>query len=273
MPKTHHITPQVINSGIYWEVITPNKTGFKTTQETTDQKTLNNKRRVAKFKRSVNCNARKWYWPGTTLPHMPLYMVGTFNRDISMSQAKKELSLFIKRTNYHIFNSKKGQLKYHHGGEFMVNGRPHFNILLYNVPFIHKYRTVFRQLWNNGRISVEPVKGVQDVARYVAKYFTKDYHTTAMGKSQRLYTSAHGLHKPNKIYGDDAKEIINDLRKDKAEYEFKTRYMQYEKYKVTSPQKISQFLSILNSTVPPHFSSSLITSRGSHKSLPRQQSG
>jgi len=256
MPKINLFEPKVIVSGLYYEVITPNKLGFtkRSTETNRDEQERNDQRRRARFKRSVNANARAWYWKNY-IPHHPIFAVMTFkNQDITPDRAKKEVALCVKRINYDVYNTKNGVLKYHYGLEQHRSGTPHVNMIMYNLPFIPNFQIWFHDIWANGRISISKTKGVEDVGSYVSKYFSKDFHKTKIGRKKRMYTPSKNLIKPQVYTGQQARTIMDVLRTEKPMFNFRTRYIVYEKYCPKGQNLLSAKNTISNlvTAEPPH---------------------
>lgn len=239
MPSFNLTSPKIIHSGLYWEVIRPNKLGYtmplEPPPEREEVQTINNRRKRQRFIRSVNSNAGKWYWKNR-IPHHPIFMVGTFDRQINVADAKRKIALFQKRINYQIYGSKKGILKCHTSVEFTKKGNPHVNVIMYNLPFVPHFYTTFSQIWGYGRIRIQKTKGIEDTGSYCAKYFSKDFHTTAIGKNKRLYSSSKYLIKPTVYRGEDARFFIQELeRTTQPLFMMRTRQIVYAKYKTGEP--------------------------------------
>ena len=68
---------------------------------------------------------------------------------------KDLLKTFIKRFNYHIFNTKKSKLKYLTVLEKQKRGAWHAHILLFSVPYVPHRQLL--ELWGHGAVRINKV--------------------------------------------------------------------------------------------------------------------
>ena len=135
-------------------------------------------------------------------PQRIKFMTLTFDRDIKIDNIKiamMELTLFFKRLSYHLYKIKKNVIKYAYTWELQSNGRIHFHVVIFNMPYIsNKSRMVYPQnyyfgeqgapqqkrelqdLWGNGFVFINALKrksgknmDLDKIAGYIVKYMTK----------------------------------------------------------------------------------------------------
>lgn len=86
---------------------------------------------------------------------------------------KKLLKAFIKRLNYHIYNTKKSKIKYISVLEKQKRGAWHAHTLLFSIPYIPHQKLL--KIWGHGavRINKVDVDSAENRGRYITKYFDK----------------------------------------------------------------------------------------------------
>lgn len=147
--------------------------------------------------------------------------------------ANKEFKRFIKRMNYHIFATKKGNLRYTVVPEFQDRGSVHYHVIIYNIPYTKS--EYIEKIWKNGFIKINKIDNVNNVGAYICKYLTKanDDHRL---KGKKCYFNSRGLYKPIEITDEKkAEKIKGSLPEEKKvydreyenEYTGKTVYKQY----------------------------------------------
>lgn len=168
------------------------------------------RRRSLKLRRTISSNAGCWY-RSDGRSFLPLFMTLTFALDVSPVYAKRAIYLFYKRVNYAVFGTKSSQLKYSYVIELTKIGRPHFHVILYNLPFIPDFKRKFERWWSHGYVRINSVRDVRNVGAYVVKYMSKDFHRTDIGARMRLYSNAQKLLRPLVYEGDDARWFVHRL--------------------------------------------------------------
>lgn len=107
------------------------------------------------------------------------------------------LKTFIKRFNYHIFNTKKSKLKYCATLERQKRGSYHAHILLFEVPYVPHDKLL--TLWRHGavRINKVDVDSKENRGRYCAKYFEKGIGQELLESfGKKAFYSSRNLKKP-----------------------------------------------------------------------------
>ncbi|MGF2116269.1 rolling circle replication-associated protein [Enterococcus casseliflavus] len=107
------------------------------------------------------------------------------------------LKTFIKRFNYHIFNTKKSKLKYLAVLERQKRKAWHAHILLFEVPYVPHDKLL--NLWNHGsvRINKVDVDSIDNRGRYVTKYFEKGIGQELLESfGKKAYLSSRNLIRP-----------------------------------------------------------------------------
>lgn len=121
------------------------------------------------------------------------FMTLTFKENIQdIAATNDEFKKFIKRLNYHVFKTKKSQIKYLATWEKQKRGAIHYHIILFSFPFVPYERLV--AIWGHGHhvwINKIDVDAAENRGTYISKYFDKDldikeHKKKAFFKSQNL---------------------------------------------------------------------------------------
>lgn len=166
------------------------------------------------------------------------FMTLTFkDRVTDVKKAYGELTKYMKRLSYKLYNVKVNVLKYICVAELQKRGAWHFHIILFNMPYIEHSELL--SAWGNGTVGINGIKGSAGyVARYVAKYMAKGVEITEEGEletkeeegdkiityevykklgleNMKRYTCSRGLFKPKKynmfFTEDERNDIIKTL--------------------------------------------------------------
>lgn len=152
------------------------------------EKVLSRARKTVR--RLINANAGQYGSEFTSK-----FLTLTFSDHVTeIPEANHQLKLFIKRLNWDIFSSRKGNVKYIAVPEFTKKGRIHYHIILFNVPYVKS--TLLEKIWSNGFIKINKITHVDNLGAYVCKYMTKDVQGLQGYKS---YLPSQGLFKPTEI--------------------------------------------------------------------------
>lgn len=162
--------------------------------------TARSRRSMMALRRKISSNAGQWFRADGS-SYWPIFATLTFAKDVSVQVAREQVYLFFKRVNFKVFGKKNGVLKYSYVIEFTKAGRPHFHVLMYNLPFIPNFKAEFESMWRNGFVRINKVNDVRNVGAYVTKYMSKDFHKTKLGSRGRLYCNARNLLTPQ-VYND-----------------------------------------------------------------------
>lgn len=121
------------------------------------------------------------------------FLTLTFKDEIfDVKVANKFFTSFIQRFRYH-FNVN--DLKYNVVIEFQKNGRVHYHVLFYNLPFIKDLKKRLSDIWGQGFIKVKAVKNIKNISAYVLKYITKEFMDKRL-IGQKVFFSSRGLIRP-----------------------------------------------------------------------------
>lgn len=134
---------------------------------------------------------------------------------------KDLLKTFIKRFNYHIFNTKKSKLKYLTVLEKQKRGAWHAHILLFSVPYVPHHQLL--ELWGHGavRINKVDVDSKENRGRYVTKYFEKGIGQELLENfGKQAYFSSRNLKKPD----EDKFYTYEDFNYDSSVVLYETEY-------------------------------------------------
>lgn len=179
----------------------------------------------ANIKRIVDGNA---WCDGYT----PIFITFTFGEHITEPKdANKEWSLFVKRINFKL----KRKLKYLTVIEFQKQGRVHYHVLYFDLPYIENIKTLFSDVWGNGFVNIKTIKDVVHLGGYVSKYLTKENIDKKL-VGQKAFFCSRNISKPQKIRNEVT--IDNFFNSDKIELTYETDYksesyglVRYSKYK------------------------------------------
>lgn len=195
---------RIVRSGRVLEVFVNKGLFLPLDKNTADAVTASRRRSMIKLRRTISANASGWY-RDNGVAFLPLFMTLTFAGDIDVRSAKREVYLFFKRVNWGAFRSRSSVLKYSYVIERTKSGRPHFHVVLYNLPFIPNFKRQFEAWWRNGFVRINAVRDVRHLGAYVSKYMSKDFPSADLGRRVRLYANAQKLVRPVVYLGDDAR--------------------------------------------------------------------
>ena len=169
----------------------------------------------------TNTNYNKWKNPETGEYFKSVYLVLTFKQNITdIKYANREFSKFIQRLNYHITKLKKSYLKYVWTIEFQKRGAIHYNVIIFNMPYIEN--DTLQEIWKHGYIDIQEIKDIGNVGSYISKYISKTFDDKRL-HGEKCYAVSRGLKKPLIIRNiRDINFFLTMLEVDKAVY--KTSY-------------------------------------------------
>lgn len=147
--------------------------------------------------RLINSNCFQWF-DQEGRPFPPQFISFTFKDNVTdLDYANAEYTNFMKRLNYHFFDSKTAVAKYLTVVEFQKRGAVHFHSVFFNIPVmkvaIERKTRELAELWTHGFVDIKPIHSTR-VGSYIAKYMTKDIDKRLIGR--RRYFCSKGLHKP-----------------------------------------------------------------------------
>ena len=192
-------------------------------QEITESSLSRTRNRLVRL---INANSRMWKLNEQII--QPQFLTYTFHENIqNVSLANHHFTNYIKRLNYHSFNTKQSVAKYTVVPEFQERGAVHYHAVFFNLPLInarHEYRTgEFASVWEHGFIKKKNVTNVPNVGLYMTKYMTKDA-TDRRLVGRKKYFSSRGLHKPEVVtYEHVAGQMMDYLASFKPIYAYITK--------------------------------------------------
>jgi hypothetical protein len=137
-------------------------------------------------RRLINSNVDAW---GEKAKFFTL----TFREHVTdIKQANNEFKKFRQRLSRHIWKCPNA-LKYVAVIEFMKNGRVHYHMVTFNMPYVP--HSVLEEIWGNGWVHIRAIDDCDNVGAYVTKYMTKDFDDERL-RGQKCYFSSRGLVKP-----------------------------------------------------------------------------
>jgi len=160
--------------------------------------------------RSVQANYEQWKNPRGQKYLSKMWTLTFADNRGNPRETNPEFTLFIKRLNYALFNTKKARMKYKAVIEFQKRGAVHYHLVVFNLPFIDDLFTKLETAWGHGFIWTRKINSAVGAALYVAKYFTKTDDPRLRGI--KSYFSSQGLFKPLKIRNNDnVRRILNEI--------------------------------------------------------------
>jgi len=201
---------------LFYGFVSPKNKGMNF-REKTQEEILDNRRRSMNRSRTsvyniVSSNA--WFWNKPSgKPFLPVFLTLTCREDYrNIQETNKLFNKFIKKFNYHVFNSKKNQLKYLAVIEFQDknrNGVIHYHVIFFNLKFVYKKK--IEELWSHGYIKIRKLDRVKNVARYITKYMGKNFQDTRLDKQKRYFCSRN-MKRPVSIRNQErATELTQDI--------------------------------------------------------------
>lgn len=109
------------------------------------------------------------------LDNQTKFLTLTFKKNITdIAYTNSEFKKFMKRLNYHLYKTKKAQIKYLATWEKQKRGAIHYHVILFSFPYLpHAELTA---IWGHGLIKINKIDidSAENRGRYVSKYFDKD---------------------------------------------------------------------------------------------------
>lgn len=166
--------------------------------------------------RLINANSRMWEKNDQKIE--PLFITFTFKENIkNVSQANPLFTNFIKRLNYHIFNTKDSVVKYVVVPEFQKRGAVHYHAVFFNLPPIdikqERETRAFQKLWEHGFIEIKAMNDVPNIGLYMTKYMTKNA-TDRRLVGRKKYFSSRELIKPDVVSYEHTAGLMMDFLSD-----------------------------------------------------------
>ena len=141
------------------------------------------------------------------------FLTLTFKENkIEISETNVIFKKFIKRLNYHLFQTKKQRIKYLATWEKQKRGAIHYHIIFFDFPYIEKLK--LQEMWGQGFIKINKVDvdSKDNRGRYVSKYFSKDLDLKEHKK--KAFFRSQNLRKPIVTKTILTNEMIDNLAKE-----------------------------------------------------------
>lgn len=183
---------------IFYDFSDPKGGAAKTSDENAeDSRKRAVQRAKSMIKKLVNANFSQHH-NKIGKPYWSKFLTLTFDENIrDLTVANSMFTLFMKRLNYKLFSSKDAIIKYLAIVEFQKNGRVHFHVVLFNLPFIPRIIDVFRETWGNGLIRINAIYDETNIGSYISKYMTKSDLKKLDGR--KSYFTSRNLKRPGII--------------------------------------------------------------------------
>lgn len=148
------------------------------------------------LRRLINCNGDS----------MSKFVTLTFKENVTdLDIANREFKKFIQRLNR--FTKLERGVQYACVIEFMKNGRVHYHVIFFNLPYIKN--ADLRKIWGQGWVRINRVDNVDNLGSYVVKYMNKDADDERL-KGRKSYLTSKGLYKPKEIKEDERVQVLAD---------------------------------------------------------------
>lgn len=164
------------------------------------------------------------------------FLTLTFKENVlDLDYANNEFKKFIKRLNYHF----KIKVKYSCVVEFQKRGAIHYHVILYNLNGKINLNKL-SEIWGNGFIKLNKIKGIDNVGAYICKYMTKSEDSRLEGR--KMYFNSRNLNKPTEIKEPEIVEaLVGSLQNQVPKYSntFSNEYntVSYSQYIINSEVK------------------------------------
>jgi hypothetical protein len=153
---------------------------------------MSRKRTVRKITNLIYCNV--WQWPKKNRQMFPpIFLTLTFKEEVTDLRITNRLySEFIQNYNYKIFKEKVKRLQYIAVPEFQKNGRVHYHVLLFNLPYNIKNYDIAKTVWSHGYIWMKSLNKSNGygISRYMSKYLVKSCDDPRLFKKRKYFPSA-----------------------------------------------------------------------------------
>jgi hypothetical protein len=179
---------------LYYGFSTNRKSVIRYDEPSEESRLRSRYRAVKRIRDLVNANFGEWK-DQFERPAISKFLTLTFRDNYLLpEESNPEFKLFIKRLNYRIFKTKKSLIQYIATIEFQKESKKlHYHIVLFNLPFIDNFHTVFEEEWGLGYVWIEKVPN-KNVGQYITKYMTKSDDEKLRG--QMSYLRSQGLIEP-----------------------------------------------------------------------------
>lgn len=163
--------------------------------------------------RLINSNSRMWRNANELI--QPQFITYTFAENIQqLSEANPLFTNYIKRLNYHYYNSKESLARYVVVPEFQERGAVHYHVVFFNLQKINQRQEFlkgdFASVWEHGHIKIKKISHIPNVGRYMTKYMTKGATDRRLVGRKKYFSTRH-LIKPVVISHDYLASEMNDF--------------------------------------------------------------
>ena len=192
------------------------------------------------IRRTINSNTGKW-------DEKEKFLTLTFKEHLTdQDETNKLFTEFVRKLSYSVFKKRSG-LKYLCVVERMANGRIHYHVLFFNLPY--KPVNEIADIWAQGFVKINAIDNVDNLGAYVCKYMSKtaveNSEKSAKEKDKKMYFVSRGLHKPKEVCDatkEGAEQIamlrweMEDFKSYEAVFENEHQKVLYEQYNLNRKQ-------------------------------------
>jgi len=165
----------------------------------------------------IKCNVWQWFRKNGK-PYSPIFLTLTFRDPVTdITIANRYFSEFFQNYNYRLFKKKDKILQYIAVPEFQKNGRVHFHVLIFNLPFNKRNHKIAEEVWKHGMINMKVMqaRSSKNLSSYLTKYMLKNSNDLKMYNKRKYFCSLNVL-KPIELNSYFlANSILTSLKKTK----------------------------------------------------------
>lgn len=129
--------------------------------------------------------------------------------------ANNEFKKFIQRMRY-----RYGNFKYANVIQFQKRGAIHYHMMS-NLPYIPQKELM--KIWGHGIVGINRIDHVDNVGAYMMPYMSKDMHDSRL-MGEKSYMTSKNLIRPKEVIGDEAEELIKELKLDDKKTVYNSHY-------------------------------------------------
>lgn len=179
----------------------------KTAEELDALKILNRRKRKTDLTMLVRSNAYQHKWPSGSYmrPHL---LTLTFADDVKdLTTANRHFTKFVMRFNTFL-KSYGTTLAYNAVPEFTKQGRVHYHVLMYNMPYIDRVYDQLHKLWRHGYTHLDKITDMRGLVNYLCKYLSKQDDDRLF--SRKHFFTSRSAFRPQVLF-DEAVEVLRNL--------------------------------------------------------------
>lgn len=144
----------------------------------------------------------------------PKFITLTFSDDITtFKDAQTKFRLFKERLDRQLRRS----LKYFGVREYQQNGRVHYHLIYFNMPYIDVGD--LKKIWKYGNVNIKTFNNTQNDYKNISKYMMKDFDNRLY--KEKRYINSKGLKRPLELRNDFHVNTIQTIVDERWNYSYK----------------------------------------------------